>query len=139
MYENKNTARQGRQQERDNEDAYFFDDDVASFKVKKSEAAEMNPLVFLASAYKDFDYSNGKNDGSSSTVGGGDMEHNEASPPLPPLKPKYEIDDFPETFLRMRAIDSEGVGRCTAKHDLGGGGGEDREKGISFTMKKRKL
>jgi len=66
-------------------------------------------------------------------------------PPLPPLKPKFEVDDVPETLLRVRSKDSD-LARL-ASHESFGGSVEDAvgaapppsavSSGVSFSMKKR--
>jgi len=134
--ESKNTARQQRQQERDNDDAYFYDDDGTSTtavpaKMKRAEASETNPLAFLASAYKDSDQVE---------MSGIDHKEDDSDVPLlPPLKAKYEVDEIPESFLRVRAKDSEGNSKCAAKLDIASETKSGGPGAVSFTMKKRKF
>lgn len=144
--ESKNMVRQQRQQDRDNEDAYFYDDDGSSStavpaKMKRAEASEINPLAFLASAYKDIDGDVDCNKGHDEADVSGDHHQEDDSkvPPLPPLKAKYEVDDIPESFLRVRAKDSEGNGKGATKHDIGSEVKSGGPGSVSFTMKKRKF
>jgi len=148
--------RQKRQQERDCEDEYFFDDDVFSFPSSNS-ANPIDPLNYIASAY-----SVDESDGDAEVKGviepaSTGNSHSDAGlvvesvAPLPPLKPKFEVDESPEILLRARSkesdlnrlsqtevVDSSIVMVGTVSDSSSSSSELSVSGGVSFSMKKRR-
>lgn len=139
------SQRQKRQQERDSEDAYFFDDDDDAFCFDMGAPSSKSVGSSEPSIYIPFDYHDVPDDdiaknaasvrnseeNSFSRYSSDGFEYFSDSIPLPPLKPKYEIDDSPDTFLRIRTRDTLKVDVIEAKSE------EGNIATVSFIMKKR--
>ena len=137
--------RQKRQQERDSEDEYFFDDDVFAFN-PEAPATTTNPLALIASAYGQDEAGSNENKDemvSENKVDATNVELKDNHHTLPPLKPKFEVDDEPETLLRTRCKESD-LARLSSRDeaeancgDSEGNGATSASSGVSFSMKKR--
>ena len=120
--------RQKRQQEqdRDSEDEYFFDDDVFSFDAAPP-SSDANALSYIAATYAQDEVGDDLEKTVYSLMGDtAEVESKESQPqppPLPPLRPKFEFDDGPDTLVRVRTKESD-LTRLSSNDQFDSDGGE---------------
>jgi hypothetical protein len=133
--------KQRQQQERDSEDAYFFDDDIYSFGTTNSSSAVAtssaatragSALSALTSAYADENNGGGPGEMAAVQPHQGNAGESAGDPPLPPLRPKFEVDELPDTLVRVRSREVDLSSLDEAKPETSGGS-------VSFTFNKKRV